>query len=144
MPLRVSCPSPLLRLACLRGGLSGPGSPLLCLGLWGWRKGVCVCGRVGAGAQHCPSGLHALWGLRAAGVVGGRPPTWLGAVRPPWGGSVAFVCRGAGWGGGGGPCAVPPICAARRACRAGGRSARFRPSAFPGQATKRVSLALFW
>ena len=25
------------------------------------------------GAQHCPLGLHALWGLRAAGVVGGRP-----------------------------------------------------------------------
>ena len=25
------------------------------------------------GAQHCPLGLHAPWGLRAAGVVGGRP-----------------------------------------------------------------------
>ena len=25
------------------------------------------------GAQHCPLGLHALWGLRVAGVVGGRP-----------------------------------------------------------------------
>ena len=25
------------------------------------------------GAQHCPFGLHAQWGLRAAGVVGGRP-----------------------------------------------------------------------
>ena len=25
------------------------------------------------GAQHCPLDLHALWGLRAAGVVGGRP-----------------------------------------------------------------------
>ena len=25
------------------------------------------------GAQHCPLGLHALWGLRAAGVVWGRP-----------------------------------------------------------------------
>ena len=24
-------------------------------------------------AQHCPLGLHALWGLRAAGVVGGGP-----------------------------------------------------------------------
>ena len=29
----------------------------------------------------------------------------------PRGGSVAFVCRGAGWGGGG-ACAVPPVCAA--------------------------------
>ena len=28
---------------------------------------------MGVGGQHCPLGLHALWGLRAAGVVGGRP-----------------------------------------------------------------------
>ena len=28
---------------------------------------------MGVGAQHCPSGLHALRGLRAAGVVGGCP-----------------------------------------------------------------------
>ena len=32
------------------------------------------------GAQHCPSGLHALWGLRAAGVVGGCP---RGGGLPP-------------------------------------------------------------
>ena len=25
------------------------------------------------GAQHCPLGLHALWGLHAAGVARGRP-----------------------------------------------------------------------
>ena len=33
------------------------------------------CGRgcVGVGAQHCPLGVHALWGLHAAGVVVGRP-----------------------------------------------------------------------
>ena len=33
------------------------------------------CGRgcVGVGAQHCPLGPHALLGLRAAGMVGGRP-----------------------------------------------------------------------
>ena len=61
----------------------------------------------------------------------------------PRGGSLAFVCRGAGLGGGGGACAVPPVCAAGGAWRAGGRSASFRPSAFPGQATKRVSLASF-
>ena len=30
-------------------------------------------GCVGVGAQHCPLCLHALWGLRAAGEVGGRP-----------------------------------------------------------------------
>ena len=40
------------------------------------------CGRgcVGVGAQHCPLGLHALWGLRAAGVVVGCP---LGDGLPP-------------------------------------------------------------
>ena len=28
---------------------------------------------MGVRARHCPLGLHALWGLRAAGLVGGRP-----------------------------------------------------------------------
>ena len=28
---------------------------------------------MGVGAQYCPLGLHALWGLRAVGVVEGRP-----------------------------------------------------------------------
>ena len=89
VPLRVSCPGPLLRLVCLGGGASGPGSPVPGLGL---------CAPRGAGPG----------------------------------------------GGGGGPCAVPPVSAAGGASRAGGRSASFRPSAFPGQATKRVSLASFW
>ena len=35
------------------------------------------------------------------------PPTRLGAVRPTWGGSVAFVCRGAGREGGGGAARAP-------------------------------------
>ena len=61
----------------------------------------------------------------------------------PRGGSVAFVCRGAGWGGGGrAPC--PPFARLGGACRARGRSASFCPSAFPGQATKRVSLTSFF
>ena len=48
---------------------------------------------MGVGAQHCPLGLHALWGLRAAGVVGGRPlggwpatvvwGAWCQALPPP-------------------------------------------------------------
>ena len=50
---------------------------------------------------------------------------------------------GGGLGGGGGPCAVPPFVRPGGACRAGGRSASFRPSAFLQQATKRVSLASF-
>ena len=59
----------------------------------------------GCGGQHCPLGLHALWGLRAAGLAGGRPRGgWPAAVvrgvwcqalslpRPPvlWGGWPAF------------------------------------------------------
>ena len=38
---------------------------------------------MGVGAGHCPLGLHALWGLRAAGLVGGGP----------WGGCPATVVR---------------------------------------------------
>ena len=43
------------------------------------------------------------WSLAPSGVpFGGAarswfPPTWLRAVRPPWGGSGAFLCRGAGF-----------------------------------------------
>ena len=158
MPLRVSCPGPLLRLACLGGGDPVPVPPYLAWGcgaggraspggvpstvargVWGqalplprlpthWagcrgpRFTCCGRGRAGVGALLCPLDRHALWGLRAAGRVRG-------------------VCVSGGGRGGG--CVVPPVCAARGgACRAGGRSASFRPSAFPGQATKRVSLAL--
>ena len=85
-----------------------PRLPAYWAGCWGQLPTCCGRGRVGVGARNCPLGLHALWGLRAAGVVGGRPPTMLGAVRPPWGGSVAFVCRGAGFGGGGAACAPCP------------------------------------
>ena len=62
-------------------------------------------GCAGVGAQHCSLGLRALWGLRAVGVVGGRPQggwratvvrgVWLQALslsRPPvpWGGQPGF------------------------------------------------------
>ena len=91
-------------------------------------------------------------GVRDPRVVGSGVRVWGPFSVPsagmpcggcaPRGGSVAFVCRGAGWEGGG-ACAVPPcLCGRGGAYRAGGRSASFRPSAFPGQATKRVSLAL--
>ena len=60
---------------------------------------------MGVGAHHSPLGLHALWGLRAVGVVGGRPPggwpatvvrsVWCQALflpRPPvlWSGQPGF------------------------------------------------------
>ena len=59
--------------------------------------GVCYPRAVGAGVR--------VWG----------PFSVPSACTPrggcaPGGGSVAFVCRGAGWGGG--ACAVPPVCAA--------------------------------
>ena len=98
----------------------------------------------------CPSACPApvpcsIWLAWGGAFRSWFPPTWLGAVRPPRGGSVALVCRGASFYlGGGGACDVPAVCAAGGASRAGGRSASFRPSAFPGQATKRVSLASFW
>ena len=132
MPLRVSCPGPLLRLVCLGGGGPVPVPPYLARGcccegrlrsgapppptarplggllgsathvLWGR-----VCGCVGVGAQYCPLGLHALWGLRAAGMVswgavpgGAWPATvvrgvWCQALslpRPPvlWGGQPGY------------------------------------------------------
>ena len=47
-----------------------------------WAR-VCGCG-----AQNCPVGLHALWGLRAAGVV------WWGAVPGGGGGVACHCCEG--------------------------------------------------
>ena len=159
MPLRVSCPGPLLRLACLGGGGPVPVPPYLAwgcggggraspgwvpstvargvlgqalplprlpahwAGCWGPRSTCCGRGRAGVGALLCPLGRHALWGLRAAGRVRG--------VRVPGGGL-----------GGAGVRRTPRSCGRGGACRAGCRSGSFRPSAFPGQATKRVSLAL--
>ena len=84
---------PLSRLPALRAGCRGP--PPTC----------CGRGCAGVGAQHCPLGLHALLGLRAAGVAGGRPRggwpatvvrgVWCQALslpRPPvlWGGHPGF------------------------------------------------------
>ena len=52
----------------LRSGAVPPPTARPLGGLLGSGAGVWVLG-----AQHCPLGLHALWGLRAAEVVGGRP-----------------------------------------------------------------------
>ena len=137
MPLRVSCPGPLLRLACFGGGVlvlvppylawgcggGGRASPggvpsTVARGVWGqalplpqlpahWagcrgpRSTCCGHGRAGVGALLCPPGLHALWGLRAAGRVPG--------VRVPGGGR--------GGGGGGGRAPYPPVVRPGGACR---------------------------
>ena len=71
-------------------------------------------------SPDCPSTGRAV-GVRYPRAVGAGMRVWGPYSVPlvctpcggcvPRGGSVAFVCRGAGWGGGG-ACAVPPVCAA--------------------------------
>ena len=149
MPLCVSCSGPLLRLACLGGGGPVPVPPYLACGCGG--GGRASPDGAPSPSPDCPPTRRVV-GVRypravGAGVWVWGPYTVSLACTPcggcvPRGGSVAFVCRGAGWGGGGvrrAPLLVRP----GGACRAGGRSASFCPSAFPGQATKRVSLASF-
>ena len=77
-----------------------------------------------ARACRCGGPALSLWGLRAAG--------WVRGVH----------LLGGGLGGGGGVRRSPRLCDRGGACGAGGRSASLPPSAFPGQATKRASLAL--
>ena len=174
-------PRSLAPSGVLGGGRSGPGSPLLGLGLWGWRKGVpgggafdCCEGRLRSGAPPPPtvhprggllgSATHVLWAracgcggptlspwpARSVGAAcrggGGGPSPYLAWGCPPPVGRVRGVrVPGGGLGGGGRPVRrAPRLCCQGGACRAGGPSASFRPSAFPGQATKWVSLASFW
>ena len=123
--------------------LSLPRLPTHWAGCWGppptCRGRVCV----GVGAQHCPLGLHALWGLRAAGVVGGRPRggwpatvvrgIWCQALslpRPPvlWSGQPGFrdpCVPGAVGPGRGDPASAPqraPLRASVARCGGGGRA----------------------
>ena len=100
-------PRSLALSGVLGGGRSGPGSPLLGLGLWGWQKGVpgggafhCCEGRLGSGAPPpstarplgglLGSTTHVLW-ARACGCGGPTLSPW--PARP-----VGAVCRGAGGG----------------------------------------------
>ena len=64
--------------------LSLPRLPAHWAGCWGPPPTCCGRGCVGVGAQHCPLGLHALWGLRAVGPVGG----------PSLGGVACHRCEG--------------------------------------------------
>ena len=143
---------------CLWGGGPVPVPPYLALGYGGGGRaspGGCLLLLRGASgvrrspSPDCPPTGRAV-GVRYPRVVGAVVQVWgpfsvPSACTPcggcaPRGGSVAFVCRGAGWGGGG-RALYPPFVRPGGCCRAGGRSASFRPSAFPGQAAKRVSLA---
>ena len=64
-------PSAVLRGVCGQA-LPLPRPPALWAGCRGPPPTCCGRGCAGVGARHCPLGLHALWGLSAAGVVGSR------------------------------------------------------------------------
>ena len=126
-------PSTVVRGVCGQA-LPLPELPAHWAGCWGPPPTCCGRGSVGVGAQHCPLGLHALWGLRAVGVVGGRPRggwpatvvrgVWCQALslpRPPvlWGGQPGFrdPCVPGAVGAGVGPSTGPTACAlAGRRC----------------------------
>ena len=79
-------PAPAPREGRRRSGAPPPRLPALRAGCRGPPTTCCGCGCAGVGVLHCPLGLHALWGLRAAGVVGGRPQEGWPAtvVRGVW------------------------------------------------------------
>ena len=73
------------------------------------------------GAQHCYLGLHALWGLRAAGLVGGCPRggRWPAiVVRGVWCQALPLSRLPAYWAGCWGP---PPTCGGRGCADVGAR-----------------------
>ena len=135
---------PYLAWGCGGGGRASPGGGAFyrCEG----RLGSCAPPPPTARPLGGLSGsaIHVLW-ARACGCGGPalspRPARPMGAARcgaGPW-----RSCAGGRAGGGGGRAPYPPVVRpGGGACRAGGRSASFRPSAFPGEATKRVSRAL--
>ena len=93
-------PSTVVRGVCGQA-LPLPELPAHWAGCWGPPPTCCGRGRGGVGAQHCPLGLHALWGLRAAGVVGGRPRGGRPAtvVRGVWCQALSLSQPPALWGG---------------------------------------------
>ena len=130
VPLRVSCPGPLLRLACFGGGAVGSRFPPTWLGVVGVAvgrpRGGCRLLLRGASrvrrspSPDCPPTGRAV-GVHYPRVVGAGVRLWgpfsvPSACTPcggcaPRGGSVAFVCRGAGSGEGGGPVrGTPRLC----------------------------------
>ena len=133
---------------CSEGRLSSGAPPSPAARPLGWVSGsathVLWARCAGVGAQHCALGLHALWGLRAAGAVGSRPrggwpftvvrSVWCQALSPtwppvPWGRQPGFrepVCPGCGWCGHGDPAPAlqrrAPLPAVVARCWGGGRA----------------------
>ena len=159
MPLRVSCPGPLLRPACLGGGGPVPVPPYLA---WG-----CCCeGRLRSGAPPPPN-ARPLGGLlgSATHVLWARLCRCRGPTLSPWPACrVGAVCRGGGVVGGrprGGvachccegrlvSCAVPPPTARplgraagvpQPVCSGCGRCGRGDPASVPQRAPLRAGIA---
>ena len=97
-------------------------------------------------SSACPAPvLCPVWFALGGGRLVPFPPYLAWGCVPPVGwvrASGAFQRRGVGWGGGRPVRRSPHLCGG--ASGAGGRLASARPSAFPGQATKRVSLVSLW
>ena len=131
-PCPSACPAPVpCSIWRAGGGQSGPGSPLLGLGLWGWQKGVPRAGclpllRGASGVRRSPSpdcpptGRDV--GVRYPRAVGAGVRVWgpysVPLVCTPWGGCVPRgrvrgVCVPGGGLGGGRACAVPPCLCGR-------------------------------
>ena len=145
-PCPSACPAPVPSSVwrAWGGGGSGPSSPLLGLGLWGWRRGVpggvafhCCKGRLGSGAPPPPtarplggllgSATHVLW-ARACGCGGPSLSPWparpVGAACPGGGGQPSPYLS---WG-----CAPPPgrvhgVCVPGGGLGGGGRPVRRAP-----------------
>ena len=143
-------PRSLAPSGVLGGGRSGPGSPLLGLGLW-------AGGRASPGVVPCTA-AWGVWGhalplprlpVHWAGCRGPRP-TCCGRGRAgvgallcprggcaPRGGSMAFLCWGAGWGGGGGGAApFPPAVRPGRGLWGGGSLCLFPSLCLPWAGNK--------
>ena len=138
------------------GALPLPRLPAHWAGCPGPLPTCCGRGRVGVGAKHCPLGLHALWGLRSAGVVGGSPRGGVachcfegrlvsGAVPPPTArplgrsaGVPRPVCSGCGQCGRGDPSPVPQRAPLRAGVARSGRGGRASPGGLPSTVVRGV------
>ena len=95
----------------------------------------------------CPASVLCSFWLALTGGGGARfvsPLPGLGPCAPLGAGLRVWGVLTPRAGGGGGLRAIPPGGAVGGSCRAGNRLSSVRPSAFPGQATKRVSLTSLW
>ena len=141
-----ACPLRVYALALPRRPLPSPLGGVACAPRAVLALGAGRAGPRGLCSSACPAPVPcSVWRAWGGGGPVPAPPYLAWGCAPPVRQVRGVLVPGGGVGGGGGSlCAAPPVCAVRGASRAGGRSASFRPSAFPGQAIKRVSLALFW